>query len=53
MHDSTFSRSQLKAYLEIKKGGMLQQWVWRLCIISGTRLLIYKGNFDMHSKAIV
>lgn len=45
LFDSTFSRNQLQSYLEVKKGGMLQQWVRRMCVLSGTRLLIYKDKF--------
>ena len=45
MYDSTFSRSQLQAFIDIKKGGLLKQWTRRLCVISGTRLLIYKGGY--------
>ncbi|KAK2192238.1 hypothetical protein NP493_36g04045 [Ridgeia piscesae] len=41
--DSTFSRKQLQAYIDVRKGKMLQQWVPRMCVVSGTRLLIYKG----------
>lgn len=50
MPDNKDSRNQLKAFMEIKKGGLLQQWVGRLCVFSGTRLLIYKGIFifDLH-----
>lgn len=44
MPDNKDSRNQLKAFMEIKKGGLLQQWVGRLCVFSGTRLLIYKDK---------
>ncbi len=43
MIDRTYTRSQLQGFLEIRKGGVLQNWVRRLCVVSGTRLLIYKG----------
>ena len=49
MMDSTFSRNQLQAFLEIKKGGVLQNWIQRLCVLSGTRLLIYKGMSQSHT----
>ena len=44
MVDSTFSRNQLQAYIDIKKGKMMSNWVKRLCVVSGTRLLIHKGK---------
>ena len=44
MVDSTFSRNQLQAYIDVKKGKMMSNWVKRLCVISGTRLLVYKGK---------
>ena len=43
-HDSTFSRNQLTAWIDIRKGKVIHQWSRRLCVISGTRLLIYKGK---------
>ena len=42
-HDSTFSRNQLQAYIDVKKGKVISGWTKRLCCISGTRLLVYKG----------
>ena len=44
MYESTFSQNRLQANIQIKKGGLLQQWIHRLCVISGTRLLVYKGT---------
>jgi len=44
MRHSTFSRKQLKSWVNTKRGGLLQQWVYRSCVISGTRLLLYKGK---------
>ncbi|XP_041375510.1 PH domain leucine-rich repeat-containing protein phosphatase 2-like [Gigantopelta aegis] len=42
--DSTYSRNQLTTYAYIRKGKLLHQWVRRYCIISGTRLLIYRDK---------
>jgi len=39
-----YSNSQLRALLHVKKGGILQHWQHRLCVLSNTRLLIYKGT---------
>jgi len=39
-----YSNNQLQAMLEVKKGGILQHWQHRLCVLSNTRLLMYKGN---------
>jgi len=41
---STFTRKQLKSWINTRRGGILQQWVYRNCVISGTRLLLYKGQ---------
>jgi len=41
---NTFTRKQLKAWINTKRGGLLQQWVYRHCVISDTRLLLYKGR---------
>jgi len=38
-----YSNNQLQAMLDVKKGGILKQWQHRMCILSNTRLLIYKG----------
>ena len=43
--DSTYSRNQLTSWVYVRKGKLLHQWVRRLCVISGTRLLIYRGWF--------
>ena len=43
MVDSTFSRTQLQAYIDVKKGKVISNWNKRLCVVSGTRLLVYKG----------
>lgn len=44
MHDGTFSRPQLEAYIDIRKGRVLGAWQRRVCVISGTRILVYKGK---------
>ena len=46
MIDSTFSRNQLQALIEIKKNKVMSQWTKRLCVLSGTRLLMYKGMYS-------
>jgi len=38
-----YSSKQLQAMLSVKKGGILQHWQHRLCVLSNTRLLMYKG----------
>ncbi|XP_071092127.1 PH domain leucine-rich repeat-containing protein phosphatase 2-like [Haliotis cracherodii] len=48
--DSTYSRSQLSSYAYLRKGKLLHQWVRRLCVITGTRLLIYR---DRNAKPTV
>ncbi|GFN92368.1 PH domain leucine-rich repeat-containing protein phosphatase 1, partial [Plakobranchus ocellatus] len=42
LSDFTYSRNQLSTYAYIRKGKLLHQWTRRLCVISGTRLLIYR-----------
>ncbi|XP_070202182.1 PH domain leucine-rich repeat-containing protein phosphatase 2-like isoform X2 [Littorina saxatilis] len=42
--DSTYSRNQLTSWVYVRKGKLLHQWVRRLCVISGTRLLIYRDK---------
>lgn len=44
MSDGTYSRNQLTTYAYVRKGKLLHQWVRRLCVVSGTRLLIYRGQ---------
>jgi len=38
------SNNQLQAMLNVKKGGLLHHWQHRLCVLSNTRLLLYKGT---------
>ena len=42
--DGWYLNNQLQAMLDVKKGGILQNWLHRLCVLSNTRLLIYKGS---------
>ncbi|XP_012938360.1 uncharacterized protein LOC101860377 [Aplysia californica] len=42
LSDYTYSRNQLTTYAYVRKGKLLHQWVRRLCVISGTRMLIYR-----------
>jgi len=44
--------SQLQAMLDVKKGGLLQHWQHRLCVLSNTRLLIYKGKLTAADAAM-
>ncbi|KAK6186255.1 hypothetical protein SNE40_008326 [Patella caerulea] len=44
--DSTYSRNQLSAYVYVRKGKLLHQWVRRRCVISGTRLLIHRDKMS-------
>ncbi|XP_021366210.1 PH domain leucine-rich repeat-containing protein phosphatase 2-like isoform X2 [Mizuhopecten yessoensis] len=50
--DSTYSRNQLSAYAMVRKGKLLHQWVRRLCVVSGTRLQIYRDK-NKNSKPTV
>ncbi|XP_069113658.1 PH domain leucine-rich repeat-containing protein phosphatase 2-like isoform X2 [Argopecten irradians] len=50
--DSTYSRNQLSAYTMVRKGKLLHQWVRRLCVVSGTRLQIYRDK-NKNSKPTV
>ncbi|CAH1779251.1 unnamed protein product [Owenia fusiformis] len=51
-HDMTYARNQLSSFLFIRKGKVLPQWVRRFCVISGTRLLIYKDKSRDDSPTI-
>ncbi|XP_059164436.1 uncharacterized protein LOC131947287 isoform X2 [Physella acuta] len=42
LSDFTYSRNHLSTYAYIRKGKLLHQWVRRLCVISGTRMLIHR-----------
>ncbi|XP_064641510.1 PH domain leucine-rich repeat-containing protein phosphatase 2-like isoform X2 [Lineus longissimus] len=53
LHDYTYSRHYLASVLLVRKGKMFHQWSERLCIISGTRLLIYKDKTKSHKPAIL
>ncbi|ELT96188.1 hypothetical protein CAPTEDRAFT_42875, partial [Capitella teleta] len=53
LYDSTFSRNQLQACLEVKKGGIMQNWVRRMCVLTGTRLLIYKDKYKRSQPSSV
>ncbi|BFZ13214.1 hypothetical protein BsWGS_16253 [Bradybaena similaris] len=44
LSDSTYGRNQLQTYAYIRKGKLLHQWGRRLCVLSGTRLLIYRDK---------
>jgi len=44
MCEKYYSSNQLQAMLDVKKGGILQHWQHRLCVLSNTRLLMYKGT---------
>ncbi|KAK3086917.1 hypothetical protein FSP39_025370 [Pinctada imbricata] len=50
--DGTYSRNQLTSHAYVRKGKLLYQWVRRLCVISGTRLLIYRDK-NKNSKPTV
>ncbi|KAJ8302491.1 hypothetical protein KUTeg_018887 [Tegillarca granosa] len=50
--DSTYSRNQLSGNVYVRKGKLIYQWVKRLCVISGTRLLIYRDK-NKNSKPTV
>jgi len=50
---STFTRKQLKSWINTKRGGLLQQWVYRNCVISGTRLLLYKGQARILFRSVM
>ncbi|XP_014669516.1 PREDICTED: PH domain leucine-rich repeat-containing protein phosphatase 2-like [Priapulus caudatus] len=43
IQDGTFSRRMLSAQLYVRKGKVFHQWVKRLVVVSGTRVLIYPG----------
>ncbi|XP_053401154.1 PH domain leucine-rich repeat-containing protein phosphatase 2-like isoform X2 [Mercenaria mercenaria] len=51
--DSTYSRNQLSTFAYVRKGKLLYQWVRRLCVITGTRLLIYRDKTKSGSPTIV
>ncbi|XP_013390226.1 uncharacterized protein LOC106158698 [Lingula anatina] len=52
-HDGTYSRNQLQAWVEVRKGKVLHQWARRLCIISGTRLYIYRDKERRNTPTVV
>ncbi|KAL4235210.1 PH domain leucine-rich repeat-containing protein phosphatase 2 [Mactra antiquata] len=51
--DSTYSRNQLTSFVYVRKGKLIHQWVRRLCVIAGTRLLIYRDKTKSGSPTIV
>ncbi|KAH3770493.1 hypothetical protein DPMN_171780 [Dreissena polymorpha] len=51
--DSTYSRNQLTTFVYVRKGKLLYQWVRRLCVISGTRLLIYRDKTKSGNPTVV
>lgn len=44
MVDSTFARTQMQAFLDVRKDKVMSGWGKKLCVLSGTRLLMYKGE---------
>nr|XP_034338092.1 PH domain leucine-rich repeat-containing protein phosphatase 2 isoform X2 [Crassostrea gigas] len=53
MSDGTYSRNQLTTYAYVRKGKLLHQWVRRLCVVSGTRLLIYRDKSKSTKPTVV
>ncbi|WAR12148.1 PHLP2-like protein [Mya arenaria] len=51
--DSTYSRNQLTSFAYVRKGKLLHQWSRRLCVISGTRLLIYRDKSKSGKPTVV
>lgn len=51
--DSTYSRNQLTTFAYVRKGKLIYQWVRRLCIITGTRLLIYRDKTKSGNPTVV
>ncbi|XP_052062683.1 PH domain leucine-rich repeat-containing protein phosphatase 2-like isoform X1 [Mytilus californianus] len=51
--DSTYSRNQLQSLVLVRKGKLIYQWVKRLCVISGTRLMIYRDKNKNSKPTIV
>jgi len=37
--------NRLQEVLNVKKAGVLKQWVHRLCVLSDSRLFIHKGTY--------
>ncbi|XP_061163217.1 PH domain leucine-rich repeat-containing protein phosphatase 2-like isoform X1 [Saccostrea echinata] len=53
LSDGTYSRNQLTSYAYVRKGKLLHQWVRRLCVVSGTRLLIYRDKNKTTKPTVV
>ncbi|KAK3603860.1 hypothetical protein CHS0354_042868 [Potamilus streckersoni] len=51
--DSTYSRNQLSTMVYVRKGKIIYQWVQRLCVISGTRLHVYRDKNKTTKPTIV
>ncbi|XP_014677745.1 PREDICTED: PH domain leucine-rich repeat-containing protein phosphatase 2-like [Priapulus caudatus] len=43
VQDGTFTRNNVSGVLYVRKGKLFHQWAKRMCMLSGTRLLVYPG----------